>query len=161
MNRHLRKATLVTAVITAGLLMTACQHSSTSHGSKSHGSSRHKSVSKRSKSSRSSARRSSGSGRSSSRTVTGGTITYLAPGKYVVSKRGTADRAFFVDDDTLVYGAGVICGNPRSEARPQCTLDQLETAADKAAVTADVIIRRGVATVIRERRDAATPTTAS
>ncbi|MFF4505528.1 hypothetical protein [Streptomyces sp. NPDC001401] len=87
-----------------------------------------------------------------STTITGGTVGYLAPGKYIVSVPGKTDQAFFVADDTQVYGAGKICGGSR------CTLDQLETATKKAAVTADVTIKKGVATVVRERRSAGSGT---
>jgi hypothetical protein len=177
MNRHLRKAVVVSAAVTAGLLMTACQNGSTnsgssnsgskSNGSTSNGSSQHKSASKTSKHSKSSGSSGSagknGSGtaaQNASRskqgvngTFTGGTVSYLAPGKYIVHVSGRTDQAFFVADDTLVHGAGQICGSPRSEARPRCTLDQLETAVKKAAVTADVTMKNGIATVVRERHD--------
>ncbi|GAA3794507.1 hypothetical protein GCM10022403_030510 [Streptomyces coacervatus] len=150
MNRQLRKATLVTAAITAGLLMTACQHGSTSH-SKSHGS-RHKSVYKTSGTSHGSRSSRTSAGKTSSGTIAGGTVTYLAPGKYLVSKTGRADQAFFVADDTRVYGAGRICGATGSKALTHCTLDQLETATKKAAVPADVVLRKGVAGTITEVR---------
>ncbi|MHC3470180.1 hypothetical protein ACYF6T_15855 [Streptomyces sp. 7R007] len=173
MNRHLRKATLVTAAITAGLLMTACQNGSTNTGtSSSHHTSTTKTTSpaKTSGSSKTASKTSKSSGRSTSAgasaqhagtseqgvnaSVSGGTVIYLAPGKYIAHVPGKTDQAFYVADDTAVYGAGRICGSPRSEARPRCTLDQLETATKKAAVTADVTIRNGVATVVRERHDA-------
>ncbi|MEU3337124.1 hypothetical protein ACWCQ1_07965 [Streptomyces sp. NPDC002144] len=169
MNRHLHKAALVTAAITAGLLMTACQngsshsggttggansqHTSTSKTS-SKGTSKVSKTSKRSHASGTSARTTtSGTARGAGTTVTGGTVGYLAPGKYTVHVPGRTDQAFFTATDTEVYGAGKICGSPRSEARPRCTLDQLETATRKAPVTADVTIRNGVATVVRERHD--------
>ncbi|MEV0207998.1 hypothetical protein AB0H97_22725 [Streptomyces sp. NPDC050788] len=168
MNRHVRKATLVTAAITAGLLMTACQNgssnnsshgSSSNDGSKGAGSSRHESASKTSGTSGNtgskgtSAQNASSTKKGVDGTFTGGTVSYLAPGKYVVHTSRTGDQAFFVADDTEVYGAGKVCGSPRSEARPRCTLDQLETALKKAAVTADVTLKDGVATVVRERHD--------
>ncbi|MCH5672525.1 hypothetical protein [Streptomyces gilvus] len=171
MNRHLRKAALVTAAISAGLLMTACQNgSSHSGGSTGTGSSQHTSTSRTSGTSKvskngsrtsksshvsgTSARNTSGTARGDSATVTGGTVGYLAPGKYTVHVPGRTDQAFFTATDTEVYGAGKVCGSPRSEARPRCTLAQLETATRKAPVTADVTIRNGVATVVRERHDA-------
>jgi hypothetical protein len=175
MNRHLRKAVVVTAAVTAGLLMTACQNDSTdngstgngssNNGSTSTGSSQHKSSNtSKSKSKTSGHSTSSGSGAAArnasdsrkgvSGSFTGGTVTYLAPGKYVVHVAGRTDQAFFTAEDTAVYGAGAICGSPRSEARPRCTLDQLETAARKGAVTADVTMKKGIATVVRERHDA-------
>ncbi|MDO0934708.1 hypothetical protein QQY66_24615 [Streptomyces sp. DG2A-72] len=162
MNRHLRRVVVVTAALTAGLAMTACQNGSANNGSANTGSSQHKSSSKKSGTSKTSkhsnssasAQNAAGSSqRGVSGTVTGGTVSYLAPGKYTVHMAGKTDQAFFVADDTAVYGAGAICGSPRSEARPSCTLDQLETATKKAAVTADVTLKNGVATVVRERHD--------
>ena len=155
MNRHLRKTALVTATITAGLLMTACQNGSGGDGSSpdasasttatTQGASKTSGNSQPSGSSGTSAGNSSKSQQGVNATVTGGTVSYLAPGKYIVSVPGKTDRAFFVAGDTRVYGAGAICGGSR------CTLDQLETATRKAAVPADVTIRKGVATVVRER----------
>ncbi|MGW2516077.1 hypothetical protein ACWC09_03425 [Streptomyces sp. NPDC001617] len=167
MNRHFRKAAVVTAAITAGLVMTACQNGST-HSSGSTGSdsstgsagSQHTSVAKTSKTSGSSSKQGSGTAAQNasssqqgvSGTFAGGTVSYVAPGKYIVHISGKTDQAFFVADGTQVYGAGTICGSAR------CTLDELETATRKAAVTADVTMSKGVATVVRERRDAATGT---
>lgn len=158
MNRHLRKATLVTAAVTAGLLMTACQNGSTGTGGSSHASAsttaESQSASKTSGASQHSGSASTSAGNASrsqqgvNANITGGTVSYLAPGKYIVSVPGKTDRAFFVANDTQVHGAGTICGGSH------CTLDQLETATRKAAVPADVTIRRGVATVVRERHSA-------
>ncbi|MGI5196468.1 hypothetical protein ACQEVY_22935 [Streptomyces sp. CA-288835] len=165
MNRHLRKAFVVTAAITtAGLMMTACQNDSSSGTSKSSGSSSSKS-SKDSGTSKSSTEQDSldsspvannGSGSKSgvSGTFKNGTVSYLAPGKFTVTVPGKTEQAFFVAEDTLVYGAGQVCGSPGSEERPQCTLDELESATKKKAVAADVTMKDGVATVVRERHDA-------
>ncbi|GAA2503319.1 hypothetical protein [Streptomyces longisporus] len=158
MNRRLRKTALVTAAISAGLLMTACQNGSTDKGSSadtsasttatSQGTSKSSGSSQNSGSSGTSAGNASKSQQGVNATITGGTISYLAPGKYIVSVPGKTDRAFFVATDTRIHGAGTICGGSH------CTLDQLETAARKAAVPADVTIRKGVATVVRERHGA-------
>ncbi|MFI6657057.1 hypothetical protein ACIBL8_16265 [Streptomyces sp. NPDC050523] len=169
MNRHVRKAALVTAAITAGLLMTACQNGSASSGSSGDGAkngsgSQHRSASKTSghgtsagssakRGSAAAARNASSTGHGVTGAFTGGTVSYLAPGKYLVHAPGKTDQEFYVADDTAVYGAGKVCGSPRSEARPRCTLDQLETATEKAAVTADVTLKNGIATVVRERHD--------
>lgn len=162
MNRRLRKTALVTAAITAGLLMTACQNGSTDKGSStdasasatatSQGSPKTSGTSKSSGSSGTSAGNASKSQQGVNATVTGGTVSYLAPGKYIVSVPGKTDRAFFVANDTQIHGAGTICGGSH------CTLDQLETATKKAAVPADVTIRKGVATVVRERHSAGSGT---
>ncbi|MCI3274798.1 hypothetical protein [Streptomyces cylindrosporus] len=165
MNRHLRKAVVVTAAISAGVLMTACQSSSSNSGTSSTG--QHQSTSKASGKTSSktsgtagktttSQRTSSGttaqnasnaskSGQGVTGSFTGGTVSYLAPGKYIVSVPGRTDQIFFVADDTRVNGAGAICGSG------QCTLDQLETATRKAAVSADVTLKQGIATLVSER----------
>ncbi|NGO42270.1 hypothetical protein [Streptomyces ureilyticus] len=171
MNRHLRKAFVVTAAITtAGLMMTACQNDSSSGTSKSSGSSSSKSSKDSGTTGNSKASgeqdaadsvdsapvANNGSGAKSgvNGTFKNGTVSYLAAGKYTVKVPGKTEQAFFVAEDTLVYGAGQVCGSPRSEARPQCTLDELETATQKKAVTADVTMKDGIATVVRERHDA-------
>jgi len=162
MNRRLRKTALVTAAITAGLLMTACQNGSTgkagspdtsaSTTATTQGTSTTSGTAQQSGSSGTSAGNTSKSQQGVNATVTGGTVSYLAPGKYIVSVPGKTDRAFFVAGDTRVYGAGTICGGSH------CTLNQLETATRKAAVPADVTIKKGVATVVRERRSAGSGT---
>jgi len=167
MNRHVRKAALVTAAITAGLLMTACQNGSASSGSSGDGAkngsgSQHRSASKTSghgtsagssakRGSAAAARNASSTGHGVTGAFAGGTVSYLAPGKYLVHAPGKTDQEFYVADDTAVYGAGKVCGSPRSEARPRCTLDQLEAAAKKG-VSAKVVIADGVATSVTEDR---------
>jgi hypothetical protein len=160
MNRHLRKAVVVTAAITAGLLMTACQNdpaatdgSSSKSGSQSQsqssGSSSDSSAGK--KGSAPVANNASASKSGVSGTFENGTVSYLAPGKYIVTVPGRTAQQFWVADDTVVHGAGTICGGAVSESGPTCTLDQLETATKKGAVPADVTLRNGIATVITER----------
>ncbi|MPY58189.1 hypothetical protein [Streptomyces spongiae] len=161
MNRHLRKAVVVTAAITAGLLMTACQNDSSTTGSSSSQSSQSSSKSgskSGSDSSGTSAGSSSGKKGSAqvannasdsksgvSGTFENGTVSYLAPGKYIVAVPGRTEQQFFVAEDTVVHGAGTICQGA------VCTLDQLETATKKGAVPADVTLKNGIATVITER----------
>ncbi|MEU0074903.1 hypothetical protein ABZ027_36030 [Streptomyces sp. NPDC006332] len=144
MNRHLRKAVVATAAITAGLLMTACQ-SGTDNSSGKNGSDAAAVAEKV-------------SGSKNSKGVSGsfenGKVTYLAPGKYIVSVPGKGDQQFLVADDTEVYGVGTICGEAGSKVDAPCTLDQLEAAAKKGAVNADVKMKNGVATLVSERRAA-------
>ncbi|MFI2431296.1 hypothetical protein [Streptomyces sp. NPDC018693] len=163
MNRHLRKAAVVTAAITAGLLMTACQNdSATSGGSSSTSSSEQGSKGSAAvadkaadkageKAGEKAGDRSAGS-KGVSGTFSNGTVTYLAPGKYIVSVPGKGDQQFWVADDTEVHGAGTICGDAQSKVDAPCTQDQLETAAKKGAVPADVEMKDGVATRVSERR---------
>ncbi|MDX3690168.1 hypothetical protein PV726_07470 [Streptomyces europaeiscabiei] len=144
-NRHLRKAVVVTAAITAGLLMTACQNDADGSSSGKSGTDAAAVAEKASDS-------------KNSKGVNGsfknGKVTYLAPGKYIVSVPGKNDQQFWVADDTEVYGVGTICGQAGSKVDAPCTLDQLESAVKKAAVSADVEMKNGVATLVTERRAA-------
>lgn len=174
-NRHLRKAVVATAAITAGLLMTACQSSTadSSSGKSGTGAAAVAEKASDSKSSKNSVdsnssvdstgskgpKGSNGSvGSKNSKGVSGsfknGKVTYLAPGKYIVSVPGKGDQQFLVADDTEVHGTGTICGDAGSRVAAPCTLDQLEAATKKAAVSADVEMRNGIATLVTERRAA-------
>jgi hypothetical protein len=174
-NRHLRKAVVATAAITAGLLMTACQSStadsssgksgtgaaavaekaSDSKDSKGSVDSNGSAASAGSKGSKGSAgSKNSKNSKGVSGSFKNGKVTYLAPGKYIVSVPGKGDQQFLVADDTEVYGAGTICGDAGSRVAAPCTLDQLEAATKKAAVSADVEMRNGIATLVTERRAA-------
>ncbi|WP_033329608.1 hypothetical protein [Streptomyces yerevanensis] len=158
MNRHLRKAVVVTAAITAGLLMTACQSDSATSGGSSSGKGTKDSAAVADKAEAADSNSSSDAKDSMSKGVSGtfsnGTVTYLAPGKYIVSAPGKNDQQFWVADDTEVYGVGTICGDAQSKVDAPCTLDQLETATKKGAVNADVKMKDGVATLVSERRAA-------
>ncbi|MFE9806449.1 hypothetical protein [Streptomyces sp. NPDC005548] len=148
MNRHLRKAVFATAAITAGLLMTACQNGADSDSSGKSGTGTSAVAEKASDSKKS----------AHSKGVTGsfenGKVTYLAPGKYIVSVPGKQGQEFFVADDTEVYGTGTICGEAGAKVDAPCTLDQLEAATKKGAVNADVRMKNGIATLVNERRAA-------
>ncbi|MEI5527085.1 hypothetical protein WB401_34570 [Streptomyces brasiliscabiei] len=146
-NRHLRKAVVVTAALTTGLLMTACQNGSDT-GSSSGGSGSDKAAVAE--------KASNAEGAKGAKGVSGsfdkGQVSYLAPGKYIVSVPGKDDQQFWVADDTEVYGAGTICGEAGSKVDAPCTPDQLEAATKKAAVNADVDLKDGIATLVTERR---------
>jgi hypothetical protein len=145
MNRHLRKAVVATAAITAGLLMTACQNGTDDNSSGRSGSGTAATAEKASD---------SNSSKGVSGTFENGEVTYLAPGKYIVSVPGKDDQQFLVADDTEVYGVGTICGEAGSKVDAPCTLDQLEAATKKDAVSADVEMKNGIATLVTERRAA-------
>ncbi|MET9678735.1 hypothetical protein [Streptomyces coeruleorubidus] len=161
MNRHLRKAVVATAAITAGLLMTACQNGTddSSSGKTTTGAA---AVAEKASDSKAGTNSTSGSNSESgaekpkgvSGTFKNGKVSYLAPGKYIVSVPGKGDQQFFVADDTEVYGVGTICGEAGSEVDAPCTLDQLEAATKKNAVGADVEMKNGIATLVTERRAA-------
>ncbi|MCT9078895.1 hypothetical protein [Streptomyces fulvoviolaceus] len=148
MNRHLRQAIVATAALTAGLLMTACQNGTddSSSGKSPAGTASPVAAAKKA------------SGSKNSKGVSGsfknGKVTYLAPGKYIVSVQGKEDQQFWVADDTEVYGVGTICGEAGSKVDAPCTLDQLESALKKGAVNADVEMKNGTATLVTERRAA-------
>ncbi|MEU6177546.1 hypothetical protein [Streptomyces coeruleorubidus] len=161
MNRHLRKAVVATAAITAGLLMTACQNGTddSSSGKTTTGAA---AVAEKASDSKPGSNSGSGSdsksGSEKTRGVGGsfknGKVSYLAPGKYIVSVPGKGDQQFLVADDTEVYGVGTICGEAGSKVDAPCTLDQLEAATKKNAVGADVEMKNGIATLVTERRAA-------
>ncbi|MET9759405.1 hypothetical protein ABZ016_10155 [Streptomyces sp. NPDC006372] len=144
MNRHLRKAVVATAALTAGLLMTACQNGTDDNSSSGKSGTGSAAVAEKA------------SGSKDSKGVSGsfknGKVTYLAPGKFIVSVPGKGDQQFLVADDTEVYGGGTICGDAGSKVDAPCTLDQLEAAAKKGAVSADVEMKDGIATLVTERR---------
>ncbi len=162
-NRHLRKAVLTAAAVTAALLMTACQNGTADSSSGKSQADKASPVavaekasdnkdSKGSKGSKGSENLKDSKGVSGS--FKNGKVTYLAPGKYIVSVPGKADQQFWVADDTEVYGAGRICGEAGSKVDAPCTVDQLESALKKGAVNADVEMKNGVATLVTERRAA-------
>ncbi|MET7649617.1 MULTISPECIES: hypothetical protein [unclassified Streptomyces] len=145
MNRHLRKAVVATAAITAGLLMTACQNGTDDSSSGKSGTGATPVAGKVSD-----AKDSKGV----SGTFKNGTVTYLAPGKYIVSVAGKEDQQFLVAEDTEVHGVGTICGEAGSKVDAPCTPAQLEAAVKKADVKADVEMKDGIATLVTERRAA-------
>ncbi|WP_328884384.1 hypothetical protein [Streptomyces sp. NBC_00299] len=160
MNRHLRNAVVAATAITAGLLMTACQNGSDADSAGKSGTGAtavadKASDSKGSKGSHGSQgtqdSRNSRNSKGVSGSFTDGKVTYLAPGKYIVSVPGKGDQQFLVADDTEVYGAGTICGEAAAKVDAPCTLDQLEAAAQKDAVNADVKMKNGIATLVTER----------
>ncbi|MFI1360763.1 hypothetical protein ACH4TV_45425, partial [Streptomyces sp. NPDC020898] len=115
-NRHLRKAVVTAAAITAGLLMTACQNGTADSSSNKSAADAATPVAAAEKA----------SGAKNSKGVSGsftdGMVAYLAPGKYVVSVSGKDDQQFLVAEDTEVYGGGTICGDAGSKLDAPCTL---------------------------------------
>lgn len=150
-NRHLRKAVLATATITAGLLMTACQNGTDDSSS---GKSPADTASPVAAAEKASGSKNANNSKGVSGSFKNGKVTYLAPGKYIVSVPGKEDQQFWVADDTEVYGVGTICGQAGSKVDAPCTLDQLEAALKKGAVNADVEMKNGAATLVTERRAA-------
>ncbi|WP_307680143.1 hypothetical protein [Streptomyces sp. V4I2] len=146
MNRHLRKAVVAAAAITAGLLMTACQNGTADSSSGTSPADTASPVAAAEKAS------DSKDSKGVSGSFKNGKVTYLAPGKYIVSVPGKEDQQFWVADDTEVYGAGTICGEAGSKVDAPCTPDQLEAALKKGAVNADVEMKNGAATLVTERR---------
>ncbi|MFC8664750.1 hypothetical protein [Streptomyces sp. NPDC057199] len=148
MNRRLRQAIVATAALTAGLLLTACQNGTddSSSGKGPTGSASPVAAADKASDSKNS--------KGVSGSFKNGKVTYLAPGKYIVSVPGKEDQQFWVADDTEVYGVGTICGEAGSKVDAPCTLDQLEAALKKGAVNADVEMKNGAATLVTERRAA-------
>ncbi|MGW2288277.1 hypothetical protein [Streptomyces phaeochromogenes] len=151
MNRRLRQAVVATAALTAGLLMTACQNGTDDSSS---GKSPKGSASPVASAEKASDAKNAKNSKGVSGSFKNGKVTYLAPGKYIVSVPGKEDQQFWVADDTEVYGVGTICGEAGSKVDAPCTLDQLEAALKKGAVNADVEMKNGAATLVTERRAA-------
>ncbi|MEU9920543.1 hypothetical protein AB0H51_04330 [Streptomyces griseoluteus] len=78
-----------------------------------------------------------------------GNVSYLAPGKYTVSDQKGTEQEFLLAEDTEITGYDDICGDPGVAGGTKCTEAQLETAAEKG-VSAEVVIRNGIATSIRD-----------
>ncbi|WP_307531465.1 hypothetical protein [Streptomyces umbrinus] len=150
MNRRLRQAVVATAALTAGLLLTACQNGTddSSSGKSPTGTASPAAAEKASDS------KNAKNSKGVSGSFKNGKVTYLAPGKYIVSVPGKEDQQFWVADDTEVYGVGTICGEAGSKVDAPCTPDQLEAALKKGAVNADVEMKNGSATLVTERRAA-------
>ncbi|GAA2590201.1 hypothetical protein [Streptomyces lienomycini] len=79
-----------------------------------------------------------------------GTLGYMAPGKYSLSRDGN-ERAFFTATDTVINGAGWICGD--AETITPCTEEDLEAAAKKGSVAVAVQVEDGVAVTIDEEHN--------
>ncbi|MGA5322101.1 hypothetical protein ACPCIU_16900 [Streptomyces seoulensis] len=179
MNRHLRKAVVASAAITAGLLMTACQSGADSAADPGPSTTSVTGTATKSPDSPSSPKApdagapESQSPQQSTGTGTGapspsrdtalegigkgegvngtwfGNVSYLAPGKYTVSGQKGAEQEFLVAEDTEITGYDDICGDPGAAGGTRCTEAQLETAAKKG-VSAEVVIRNGIATSVRD-----------
>ncbi|NUL02989.1 hypothetical protein HRW07_06995 [Streptomyces lunaelactis] len=133
------KSFLVAAAFLAGTtLLTACQDDTTGQGSSS-----------KTAAPAASAKVPAGS-KGVSGTFAGGTVEYLAPGKYIVNANGK-EQQFLTAEDTKVYGAGTICGKYNPAANTPCTVDDLEKVLKKGSIAADVVMKGGVATVVTER----------
>ncbi len=79
-----------------------------------------------------------------------GNVRYLAPGKYTVSDMKGVEQQFFLATDTEIWGAGEICGDAEGQSATKCTEAQLETATRGTGVSAEVVIKNGIATKITE-----------
>ncbi|GAA3503441.1 lipoprotein [Streptomyces prasinosporus] len=79
-----------------------------------------------------------------------GTLGYMAPGKYSLSRDGD-ERAFFTATDTVINGAGWICGDAQTVT--PCTEEDLEAAAKKGSVAVVVQVEDGVAVTIDEEHN--------
>ncbi|MET9774571.1 hypothetical protein ABZ023_09880 [Streptomyces sp. NPDC006367] len=79
-----------------------------------------------------------------------GTLGYMAPGKYSLSRDGS-ERAFVTSEDTVINGAGWICGD--AETVTPCTEKELEAAARKGNVVVAVQVKDGVAVTIDEEHN--------
>ncbi|MFJ8540929.1 hypothetical protein ACIRFH_02730 [Streptomyces sp. NPDC093586] len=79
-----------------------------------------------------------------------GTLGYMAPGKYSLSRDGE-ERAFVTATDTVINGAGWICGDAATVT--PCTEEDLEAVAKKGGVAVVVQVENGVAVTIDEEHN--------
>lgn len=79
-----------------------------------------------------------------------GNVKYLAPGKYTVSDMKGVEQAFFLGEDTQIWGAGEICGDAEGQSATECTEAQLEATTKGTGISATVVIKDGIATTITE-----------
>ncbi|MEV6163289.1 hypothetical protein AB0L71_15410 [Streptomyces sp. NPDC052052] len=165
LRNHRRKTVLAAAALMAStLLLTACEDGDAESSSTSNGSSAAASASTSATEGKSgdgengtdgtNAASSKGSnGTSGSKGLTGtwgGTVSYLAPGKYTVTDKSSGtERAFFTAEDTDIEGAGKICGDADGQAATPCSEKQLEAAAKKG-FGATVKLKDGIAVSIIE-----------
>ncbi|WP_031086954.1 hypothetical protein [Streptomyces sp. NRRL WC-3549] len=161
LRRHHRNTVLTAAALMATtLLLTACQEGGADSDSESKGASTSASAS--------AARGKTGDGEKGTDTAEGlsgqgsdsasgegvtgkrsGTLSYMAPGKYMITGKGDDRQAFFVSEDTEIQGAGKICGDANGQAATPCTEEELEAAAKKG-VGASVELKDGIAVSIVE-----------
>ncbi|MEU0135694.1 hypothetical protein ABZ172_16950 [Streptomyces sp. NPDC006296] len=157
-----RKTVLTAAALMATtVLLTACQGESTDSDSKSSGTpaSNSAGTGKSGDGEKGTdavgTRSSDGSGsETGSKGVTGeraGEVSYMAPGKYMITGKDDFGQAFFVSESTEIQGAGTICGDANGQAATPCTEEQLEAAAKKG-FAASVELKNGVAVSVVEDR---------
>ncbi|WP_077797498.1 hypothetical protein [Streptomyces sp. JHA26] len=77
-----------------------------------------------------------------------GSLSYVAPGKFLVTSGGES-TAFMVAQDTMILGGGGICGED-SQTTYDCTEEQLEAAAKRADVNVQVTLTQGIADKVAE-----------
>lgn len=156
-SHHRKTALTATALMATALLLTACQDEDAATSGTSNSPAASQSAAKGGsggKDAADGAGADSGkdSGEASGGKVTGswaGAVSYMAPGKYMVTRKGGTGQAFFTSDDTDIQGAGKICGDADGQAATPCSEDELE-AASKKGFGATVKLENGVAVSIVE-----------
>lgn len=156
-SHHRKTALTASALMAAALLLTACQGEDTAASAPSDSPAASESAAKGGSGAKggadgAGADSGKGSGSASGGKVTGswvGAVSYMAPGKYMVTRKGEAGQAFFTSDDTDIQGAGRICGDADGQAATPCSEAELE-AASKKGFGATVKLEDGVAVSIVE-----------
>lgn len=154
LRSHRRKTALTaTALMATALLLTACQGEDAETSGTSNSPAASESAAKGGTGGKDAADGAEAeSGQASGGKVTGswaGAVSYMAPGKYMVTREGGTGQAFFTSDDTDIQGAGEICGDADGQAATPCSEDELE-AASKKGFGATVKLENGVAVSIVE-----------
>ncbi|MEU3228371.1 hypothetical protein ABZ695_35145 [Streptomyces sp. NPDC006976] len=148
LRSHLRKTVLTaSALLATTLLLTSCQDGDAEGAGVSDAPSASESAAKGGADG-GGAQDGQGSGGKASGSWAGA-VSYMVPGKYMVTRKGEAGQAFFTSEDTDIEGAGKICGDADGQAATPCSEDQLEAAAKKG-FGATVKLENGVAVSIIE-----------
>ncbi|MFD0026035.1 hypothetical protein [Streptomyces sp. NPDC058382] len=151
LRSHRRKTTLTTtALLATALLLTACQDGNEEDAAASNSPAVSDSAVKGESGGKDSA--TAQPDKASGGKVTGswtGTVSFMASGKYMVTRKGGTGQAFFTSEDTDIEGAGKICGDAGGQAATPCSEDELE-AASKKGFGATVQLKDGVAVSIIE-----------
>lgn len=151
-NNRRKTALTATALMATALLLTACQDGNEESSAASSSSAASDSAAKGGSGGKDGAGAGSQSAKASGGKATGkwvGTVSFMASGKYMVTRNGGMGQAFFTSEDTDIEGAGKICGDAGGQAATPCSEDDLETASKKG-FGATVELKDGVAVSIVE-----------
>ncbi|MFI6347354.1 hypothetical protein [Streptomyces sp. NPDC050560] len=152
MSRSPRILLTALALTATGALLTSCQDDGSDNGkAENAGDSSSASQSTKPPGDESSKTADNAGGSGGDNKVTGtwhGTVTYMAPGKYLIKEAKGGEQAFLTAEATDIEGIAKICGDGGQSAT-RCTAAQLEAASHRG-FSATVTLEKGIATKIAE-----------